>query len=94
MRRPHIAWGVPQELGNTPGYQIACSGCRPISWSRWPGVVPEGGLVAHGYMATACERCGVDLVCELAPDWGEHPTPYPAWLRALLGEEGEEWLIA
>lgn len=90
-QQPLRAWGIPQTLGETRGYQIACGACQQISWDPWPGPIPETGLPSHGYMAAACPTCGRALVVELAPDWGQHHWHYPAWLRQTLGWDDEEW---
>lgn len=89
-RPPELGWAIPQQLGETAGYQIACDACRAIRWQPWDGPVPEHGLPDAGYMAQDCPACGCPLVIEVGAGWGWHRTPYPGWLERRLDLEGVE----
>ena len=39
-------------------------------------------------MAHSCLSCEYPLVTEIAPQWGQHSSPYPAWLQEALHEAG------
>ena len=84
-RPPSLGWAIPQRLGETAGYQIACDACQRITWQPWDGPVPDtGGIVQD------CPECHHPLVIEVGADWGWHLTPYPEWLERKLDLEGIE----
>ncbi len=72
-------WAVPQTLGMTAGYQIACDRCQQITWTPGGSSLLDS-LPDKGFMADTCPDCGSRLLVELAPDWGMHAWEYPDWL--------------